>query len=172
MRATDKRLLLGIEDLHNGVDPYRGEPVTVREVYEALAGSPVTVVASTVPGGVPRPLFDHKVEVAVAEDPDASDVAAWVHTLTHARPLHRRVLHALATGEPSHLFSLCDALESDGGETVFEPAVERALWDLRPLLQWERIELETETGQTERVRLWSPFGKVVGQVVETVGGEA
>lgn len=171
LSGANKRVLLGIEDLHNGLEPYRGEPVTVREVYESLAGSTVTVVASTVPGGVPRPLFDHKIEVGMAEEPDSSDVEAWVRKLTSDRPLHRRVLQVLSKGEPSHLFSLCDALESDGGDTVFEPAVERALWDLRPMLQWERVELETESGQTERVRLWSSFGAVVGKAVAATGGE-
>lgn len=172
LSASGARAVLGIENLHHGTVAYRGEPLTVREVYEQLAGSAVTVVATVVPGIINRPLFDHKVEVGVTAAPDAQAVAAWVDRLTAGRGLHRRVLECLTQGDPSHLFALCDALEADGGDPVFEPAVERALWDLRPLLQWERTEHETEEGQTERVRVWSPFAPVVAHAMSTAGGEA
>jgi len=35
-------------------------------------------------------------------------------------------------------FAVCDALEGQGQQNVFEPAVERAIWDLKPLLIEER----------------------------------
>ena len=103
---------------------------------------------------------------------DALDVGQWVDHLTAGRALHGRVLDCLVSGEPAHLFTLCDALERQGRDTVFEPAVERALWDLRPLLQWTRTEIEDETGQTERVRVWAPFAAAVAQAVTARGGQA
>ena len=57
-------------------------------------------------------------------------------------------------------FSVCDALEANGHESVFEPAVERALWDLKPLL----IE---EIDEENRIRKWQLYSP---QVKETLKG--
>ena len=158
LAKANKQVLLGLEGLHRGSAAYRGEPFSVRDVYEALADSPVVVVATTVPGGIERPLFDQKVSVPVIDQPDLDDIKGGVDQLCPEKSLHQRVLRALARAQgPLHLFSLCDAVESDGGDAVFEPAVERALWDLRPLLTWKREQTEVEAGVSERVRLWAPF---------------
>ena len=61
-------------------------------------------------------------------------------------------------------------MEQGDAGPVFEPAVERALWDLRPLLSWERAEVEIEEGLTERVRLWAPFSTAI--TLEMAGGAA
>ena len=55
--------------------------------------------------------------------------------------------------QPLTLFAICDRLEEDGSQ-VFEPAVERALWDLRPLLRIQRDGSETS---------WSPFSAAVAE---------
>ena len=163
--AAGKRLLLGVEDLHLGREAYRGEPLTVLDVYESLVDSPVTVVATTLPGALRRPLFDHKLEVPVRAAPDLEAVRASVDALSRHSPLHGRVLRGLSADRPLHLFALCDALEAEGGEAVFEPAVERALWDLRPLLRCWRDEVEVEDSKPERVRLWRHFSPAVTEVL-------
>ena len=53
------------------------------------------------------------------------------------------------------LFALCEALEAEYGQVAFEPAVERALWDLRPLLCVER------SGQDN---VWSPFTPALAEL--------
>ena len=65
-----------------------------------------------------------------------------------------------------HLFALCDVLEEGREEPLFEPAVERALWDLQPLLSWRREELELEEGTKERTRLWSAFAPALATALE------
>jgi hypothetical protein len=173
LRSADKRILLGLHDLHHGADPYRGEPITVHDVYNALVGTSVTVVATTVPGGMTKPLFDQKISLQPSDTPDPSEVSDWVAHLTHGNPLRTRILRSLVdASEPLHLFALCDALEIDN-EPVFEPAVERALWDLQPLLAWQRSEMDVEEGVTENVRRWSPFSSALGPLVDAVlGGKA
>ncbi len=171
LAAANKQVLLGLEGLHHGITAYRGEPLTVRQVYEALADTAVTVVATTVPGGLERPLFDHKVVVPISDAPDAAEVQAWVARLCADRDLHGRILRALAEAKaPLHLFALCAAVETQRDDTVFEPAIERALWDLRPVLQWHREEVEIEEGARERVRLWAPFSPSLQPPESSAGG--
>jgi hypothetical protein len=171
LKAAGKRALLGLHALHHGSDDYRGEGLTVRQVYEALAESEVCVVATAVPGGLDRPLFDHRIVVPVVERPVADEVGRWVRRLAPAGSLHARVLRALGGADSAlHLFAVCDAVEAGGGEPVFEPAVERTLWDLRPLLSWWRDEVEMEDGPPERVRLWRTFHAGVTEHLVDGGG--
>lgn len=160
LQRAGRSVCLGLDELHHGLDSYRGEPVTVRQVYEALGDSRVVVIATTVPGGLERPLYDARIVVEAPTDLAVDEVKTWTRRLL-TTPLHRRVLRELvAQDAPLHLFSLCDALDERAPETdptpVFEPAVERALWDLRPLLSWRREAIDVE-GSLERVRLWSVF---------------
>ena len=62
------------------------------------------------------------------------------------------------------MFALCDALEAGDQPRVFEPAVERALWDLRPLLEWRREE-RTVDGNAERLRLWRLFSPTLHSIL-------
>lgn len=151
-------IVIGLDGLHRGQHPYRGEPFTVLEVYTWLASTAVCLVATTHPGALNRPLFDRRLTLATPEQPDTADIERWLRAHVEPDSLNRRVLTALTQASaPLHLFALCDRLEHDGGETVFEPAVERALWDLQPVLQWRREPVEVQPGVTERVRLWSSF---------------
>ena len=60
LRTTGKEMLLGICDLHHGDVSYRGEVITVLDVYNFLSGSPITVVASVLKGSVKALLsYDH-----------------------------------------------------------------------------------------------------------------
>ena len=72
----------------------------------------------------------------------------------------------IATGEAAHLFQLCDLLDK-AGHAVFEPAVERALWDMRPVLSVTRESREIE-GKTERVRLWRPFSPAISDALNAM----
>jgi hypothetical protein len=63
-----------------------------------------------------------------------------------------------AEGAPLDLFAICDALEAAGGPdtVVFEPEVERTLWDLAPVLTLGRAERPREDGNgTEQVRTFT-----------------
>jgi len=164
LRAGKREVLLGLDGLHHGVVAYRGEPLTVLGVYQFLAGSPVGVVATVVPGGVARPFYDRKIQFPLPAEPAQAEIGDWVRALCGGHELRRRVLGVLGSREEQwDLFSVCNALDKaghGGDESVFEPAVERALWDLRPLLSWSR-EMRTIEDVTERVRLWKLFSPAV-----------
>jgi hypothetical protein len=165
LKDSGKRVLLGIDQLHEGASVYRGEPLSVIQVYEALAESSVTVVASTITGCLDKPIYDHNVTIAVAQTPNEELVRHWSQRLAPPGSLHHRVLHALsATSEAVPMFTLCDTLEAGDQPRVFEPAVERALWDLRPLLEWRREE-RTVDGNSERLRLWRLFSPTLNSVL-------
>jgi hypothetical protein len=98
---------------------------------------------------------------------DTDELKQAVSRLCAGQPLRVRVLQALSKSErPHHLFSLCDTLEANGA-AVFEPAVERALWDLRPVLTGTRQEEEVE-GTMERVRIWSVFSPAISESLKGV----
>ena len=161
LKAAGLHILLGIDGLEAGAAPYRDEPLTVRQVYESLAGTGISVVATLVTGVINRPLFDLRLEVPVEGDLDSEDLQRWVDSLGSRSALHGRVLDVLAAARESmHLFEICDALDSAGGSKCFEPEVEHALWDLQPLLTWERREVRVETVM-ERVRVWQVFHPAV-----------
>ncbi len=157
LKAAGLEILLGIDGLEAGVAPYRDEPLTVRQVYESLTGTGITVVATLVTGVISRPLSDQRLLAQVEGEPDSEDLRSWVDRLGGCSDLHGRVLDVLAAAqEPMHLFEVCRALEDAGGSKCFEPEVERALWDLQPLLTWQRREVQVEDVM-ERVRMWQVF---------------
>jgi hypothetical protein len=167
LEQSGKRLLVGIEDLHAGWESIRSESVSVVDVYRSLAGGPITVVATAHPGRMPgRVPFDWilpadrfpvpaEAEMAL----NRLEVAVGELCLTN-RPVRKRVLKQLvAQTQPATLFALCDALDTDGC-TVFEPEVERALWDLRPLL---RVRGGGDA------RTWEPFTPALARCL-SIGG--
>lgn len=171
LAAAGVRALLGIEDLHHGATAYRREPITVRDVYEGLAGTAFTVVATTHTGSLPRILFDRRVRPPLPRTLDDAVLDAWLRTAVAERPLHLGLLRALTAADaPAHLFVLCDALESGDGPRVYEPAVERALWDLQPVLTWSRVALALDGNPEQRVRVWSPLFPSLAQAVARLGG--
>ena len=174
LSASGKRVLVGLQDLHVGRVPYRGENLTVLEVYEALADSSVDVVATAFPDESGRTLFDERIAVPVGDAPDAAEVAQSVRSLCSEQPLRMSVLIALAaSGQPIGLFDLCDELERRGGTPVFEPEVERALWDLRPLLEAQRSAPSTGADGQEGARAWRIFSPAVaGALAAGAAGEA
>jgi hypothetical protein len=142
LNRAGRRVLLFLGDLHHGTVPYRGEPLTVRDFWNSLAGRPITAVGTAWPGVLGRPVFDQRLRLPFpAEGVDEAELAAGMGVLMEGEPLRRRVLRALAeAGQPLDLPAICDAVELDGGGPVFEPAVERAAWDLAPILRSQRME--------------------------------
>ena len=160
LRGAGRRILIGIEDLHFGFEAVPGDPVSVAEVFRALAGGPFAVVATIHPGRVPGRLpFDRRVRIPapVECEIDLDRLAVSIRQLCpKGRPMRRRVLEELARrASPATLFDLCDTLDAQG-PPVFEPEVERSLWDLRPLLRVEG----TAGGKT-----WAPFSPALARVV-------
>ena len=106
-----------------------------------------------------RPLpWDARVSLRWGPDTDVGVVADFLR-LRARTPLHRRVLDCLLRQSGSDLFGLCDALDAGGATDasaapVFEPAVERALWDLAPLIEVSRDDRE-EDGVRQSVRTFA-----------------
>jgi len=162
LSGAGRRLPLVIEDLHRGDAPARpGEP-SVQEVYWALAAGPWRVVAGVDRAWSLRPLpWDARVTLDWRLGCDTAALARFLGERA-ATPLHARVLAALGADEapttapgPLDLFTLCDRLEAGSNETLFEPAVERALWDLAPILVLDRVRSASEDGTPEDVRVFS-----------------
>ena len=156
--ASGRQLRLVLDDLHLGADPARpGEP-SIQDVHRALASGPWLVVTGSTRFWSVRPLpWDERVELGWEA---GFEVGAFERFLAERAnsPLHRRLLRSLAqTNGQSSLFEICDALEAtpEGGASqttfLFEPAVERALWDIAPLLTLRR-DLRAENGPYEEVR--------------------
>lgn len=170
LSSVGKRVLLVIDGIHRGVDAYRGEPTALLQLYRALANGPITVLATTCPGATPiseKIPFDVKIAWPVSETVDPSALAASISALCKGRALHTEVLKTLmALDDAAHLFQLCDLLDA-AGHAVFEPAVERALWDMRPVLSVSRERREIE-GKSERVRLWRPFSPAISDALHAM----
>jgi hypothetical protein len=168
--AGGQRLLIVLDDLHLGDAPTRpGEP-SVHEVWRQLASGPWTVVGGAVRSWSLRPLpWDARVAMGWGLGVDPDEVARFLATRA-SRPLHRRVLEALlAVDGAVDLFSLCDALEATNvgdaaAQPAFEPAVERALWDLAPILALARAR-RTHDGVEEDARTFAPLDRALLQRV-------
>jgi hypothetical protein len=144
LAKSGKQVLIGVEDAHLGTVPQGpGEP-SVASVVRALAGSNVHFVMTAHSGAMASPLaYDRRVELAIPPEPRVDRIAMWLRGAIGDRPLHRRVLaHLVAQGSPQTLFEICDALDEGQEQPVFEPAVERALADLRPVL----VAIRTQAG--------------------------
>ena len=74
---------------------------------------------------------------------------------------HQSILNVLSTEAGKHLFEICDALDV-GEQLAFEPKVEYALWELRPLLTTAHQEVDLE-GESSLGRVWSLFSNEVQQ---------
>lgn len=142
LAAAGKRVLIGIDDAHLTTSPpRRGEP-TVAGVLRALVGSPVHALMAAHPGAYTAPLVhDRKIVLSSPEAPRDDRLGAWLRAALAGRPLHAETLAQLARARaPQALFELCDALDEGRDEPVFEPAVERALVDLAPVIPSSRPE--------------------------------
>ncbi len=126
------------------------------------------VVATTHPGALAGPFaHDRKVILGVPAAPRVERIRGVLTPALAGRRLHAHVLGALAERvEPSELFAICDALEAAPGgadASVFEPAVERALADLRPVLHSVRPGPGAE-------RTYAIFHPAVAEALRTIGG--
>ncbi len=154
-------LLLAIEDLHLGDETANpGEP-SVQDVWRALAGGPFLAVGGAMRQWSLRPLpWDSRVSLGWAPPDGNARFSGELPDLfaRRASTLLRSVVEVLlaSDGTPQDLFAVCDALEAAGGEgtVVFEPEVERALWDLAPVLLLGRASRETD-GTFEQVRTFT-----------------
>ena len=164
LSGASREILLGIEDLHLGQSSYRGEPASVLDLYRMLPGKPVTVISTVLYGAVAGPLFfDEAIEwpVAEADSVEQADLETVIkHLFDSSFTLRKDVLSVLSKqNEAVDCFAVCDALEGKGQQNVFEPAVERALWDLKPLLIEER---EKEN----RIRKWQLYSPKVSETLK------
>ncbi|MEI8255424.1 MAG: hypothetical protein WCJ30_07085, partial [Deltaproteobacteria bacterium] len=156
-------VLVLVEDAHVGTRPASGERETVAAVVRALANTNVHVVATTHPGALWTPFaHDRKVQLAIPATPQPERLNAAVAALVADRAMLREVLASVCTkGQDHTLFAVCDALDASRTESVFEPEVERALADLRPVLTTRR-----EGGE----RVWAAFHPSVAAALGTPGG--
>jgi hypothetical protein len=129
-----------------------------------LPGKPVTVISTVLYGAVAGPLFfDEAIDwpVANADSVEQADLETVIkHLFDPSFTLRQEVLAFLSKqNEAVDCFAVCDALEGKGQQNVFEPAVERALWDLKPLLIEER---EKEN----RIRKWQLYSPKVSETLK------
>jgi hypothetical protein len=163
LHAAGRRVLVLVEDAHLGTRAAPGQKQTIAEVVRALERSPVHVVATTHPGALARPFaHDRKVVLGVPTSPRVERVAEWLASALRGRSLHALVLARLAREtEPMSLFALCDAVEAEAG-AIFEPALERALADVRPVLCTARAGADSE-------RVYSVFHPAVRAALDGAG---
>ena len=170
LEQSGKVLRIAVEDLHLGDTGRPGEP-TVQDVWRAIAVGPFLAVAGTVRNWALRTLaYDARVALGWGPDTDAAALQAFL-TARATGDLHRATLAALIQADaPLDLFDVCDAIEAlparhanalgaQGGTGVFEPAVERSLWDLAPLLTLgrERRNAAGQASTQESVRTFAPL---------------
>ena len=142
LRDSGKHLLIGICDLHNGDLSYRGENLTVLDVYHQLLESSITVVSSTLRGSIKGLLsyddcFSLESRKRLISLDHYTNSLAFIHRRYGEFPV--RVLAVLCPiRRPRTLFEICDLLEREWGCDVFEPKVEKALWRLAPFLTESR----------------------------------
>ena len=100
--------------------------------------------------------------LADADSVEQTDLETVINRLLDSSfTLRKDVLSVLSKqNEAVDCFAVCDALEEQGHKNVFEPAVERALWDLKPIL----IEEREKENRTRKWQLYSP------KVSETLKG--
>jgi hypothetical protein len=145
VEQAGKVLRVAVEDLHLGDTGRPGEP-TVQDVWRAIAVGPFFAVAGTVRNWALRTLpYDARVALGWEHDTDVAALRAFL-ARRGSGELHEATLAVLIqAAAPLDLFEVCDAIEArparpanalgaQGGAAVFEPAVERALWDLAPVL--------------------------------------
>lgn len=142
LRTTGKKLLLGICDLHHGDVRYRGEALTVLDIYNLLSGSSITVVASVLKGSIKSLLsYDHFLSLEPKRRSFSLDL--YTDALALLRQNYGefpvKVLKYISSlRRPRTLFEICDLLEAEWKYEVFEPEVEKALWRLAPFLDESR----------------------------------
>ena len=138
LRDSGKQLLIGICDLHYGDLSYRGENLTVLDVYNQLSESSITVVFSALRGSIKGLLsyddcFSLESRKRLISLDHYTNSLAFIHRRYGDFPV--RVLAVLCSiRRPRTLFEICDLLEMEWGCDVFEPKVEKALWRLAPFL--------------------------------------
>ena len=113
LSKSNKQILLVVQDIHEGQHAYRQESITVLEVFNQLADTNITAVATTHEGVLKNNLFhDHFLNWPVPEElEDANLIAAIKRYAT--TDTHRGVLSVLGEADANgvHLFEICDRLE-------------------------------------------------------------
>ena len=110
-------MLLVICDLHHGDVSYRGETLTVLDVYNLLSGSTITVVASTLKGSIKALLsYDHFLTMQPRKGSFSLD--HYKDSLILIRQKYgefpTKVLVCISSlRRPRTLFEICDLLEAD-----------------------------------------------------------
>ncbi len=164
LEQSGKVLGIAVDDLHLGDTGRPGEP-TVQDVWRAVAVGPFLAVAGTVRNWALRTLaYDARVALGWGPGTDAAVLQAFLTARANS-DLHRATLAALIQADaPLDLFDVCDAIEARRANTrVFEPAVERSLWDLAPLLTLgrERRDAAGQDGAQESVRTFAPLDREI-----------
>jgi hypothetical protein len=154
LRKTGKQMLLGVSDLHLGELSYRGEVLSVLDVYNRLSESPITVLASTLKGSIKSSLtYDHFLNVEPRKS--SFSLEHYIDSLHLIRRSYGefpvKILASIVRiRRPRTLFEICDLLEADWEGEVFEPKVEKALWRLAPFLHESRDSATHE-------KKWAPI---------------
>lgn len=155
------RIFIGIDQIHLGYTPYTGEKQSIADFFASIVASSndLSFFFTARPGYRDGLLGDQEIHLPVTEHTQHSKYESLLHELgldtyesstgLTAQEVHfRTLLLFLLASAPRALtvFELCDVLEQTHRQfphwlqqkDIFTPHVERALWELRPLLQWEK----------------------------------
>jgi hypothetical protein len=139
-------LLVGVENVHQGVVACQREILSIADVFALPSGRGIRLLGTLYPGRIGERLAcDRRIVLPVqGSSPHCLDeLEAALSELCPPDDLPGRkvLLTLMDAGRPLTLFELCDALELDG-LAVFEPEIERTLWRLRPLLLVDGVNPE------------------------------
>jgi len=161
---------LAVDQFHAAYKPYRHEPYSIYDLLIALKGLPsdqVCFLLSARPGYQDQLLGDTLIELPIAEYKKKEKYVEWLAQLGLAEEsskpdrlfppeevrFRRCLLYLLgASPKAMSIFDCCDALEAlqeqkptlFPSDLLFTPHVERAIWELRPLLRWQHTHQENK----------------------------
>lgn len=152
-----QKVLLAVDGLAFASQTYRFEPFSVLDVLNTLVDSAMSILLVSY-------FSDHRHQVfyddqIIWNERCVIDINVLKTVISErcTTPLHQRILTVLSK-HTCTLFELCDQLDQHTDTVVFEPAVEYALWELRPLLY---TEMQTRSSSTQTERVWTVFSKEV-----------
>lgn len=170
------RVLLGIDQFHLAYQPYQNEEQSLAQWIASLghiSNPGLGMLLTARPGYRDDLLGDGFIRLPISEYAKQEKYQGLLEELglelresskklTQEQVRFRRTLLFLLSAAPRPLtvFELCEVLERLWQQQptlfrqrlIFTPQVERAVWELRPILRWESQEFEGE-----ELRSYAPF---------------
>jgi hypothetical protein len=169
IQSSPAKILIGIDQFHLAYRAYEHEEMSIAELVsnelDQIPGDRIAFLMTARPGYREDMLGDEVFSLPIAEDTRSEKYHRYLqeiglnkrHSILGISPreVHfRNLLLYLLANAPRALnaFEMCDVLAKFATQfpqfiqqsEIFTPRVERALWELRPLLTWERKQIERQ----------------------------